>query len=108
MAINFSLRTAFVEFHRFWYVVFSFSLTSRKLLFINFLFITHLFTRAYIVWVISPSCPRPYPQPPSAFPSRLNLFCTFLQFHCRVEISNNTKDRAFLLLEIRTIIQRDS
>jgi hypothetical protein len=32
MAINFSLRTAFAVSHRFWYVVFSFSLTSRKLL----------------------------------------------------------------------------
>jgi hypothetical protein len=31
---------------------------------LSFFFI-HLFTRAYIVWVISPSCPHPPPSPPS-------------------------------------------
>jgi hypothetical protein len=34
MAIKFSLRTAFAVSHRFWYVVFSFSLTSRTFLFL--------------------------------------------------------------------------
>jgi hypothetical protein len=38
--------------------------------------------------------------------SRQNLFCTFLQFRWKVEINNNKKDIAFLLVEIRTAIQR--
>jgi hypothetical protein len=35
-----------------------------------------------------------------------NLFCALLLFLWRAEISNNKKDTAFLLLEIRTGIQR--
>jgi hypothetical protein len=50
--------------------------------------------------LLSPPSPSP--------PFRQNLFCTFLQFHRKVEISNNKKDIAFLLVEIRTAIQRDS
>jgi hypothetical protein len=50
----------------------------------------------------------PLPPPSSPPPSRQNLFCAFLQFRWRVEISNNKKDIAFLLAEIRTAIQRDS
>jgi hypothetical protein len=77
---------------------------SLQLLFFFFFpslhFFIHLFTCAYIVWVITPSCPHPHPP----FPSSQNLFCTFLQFHWRVEISNNKKDIAFLLVEIRTSI----
>jgi hypothetical protein len=33
-------------------------------IFLSFFFIIHLFTCAYIVWVISPSCPSPSPSPP--------------------------------------------
>jgi hypothetical protein len=39
-------------------------------------FIIHLFTRAYIVWVTSPSCSHPHLLPPSPIPSRQNL-CHF-------------------------------
>jgi hypothetical protein len=48
----------------------------------------------------------PLPSPPLS--SRQNLFCAFLQFCWRVEINNNKKDKAFLLVEIWTAIQRDS
>jgi hypothetical protein len=68
-------------------------------------FIIHLFTCAYIVWVISPPCP---PTPPSPLPSRQNLFCAFPQFYWREDISNNKKDKALLLVEIKTAVQRDS
>jgi hypothetical protein len=50
----------------------------------------------------------PLPPPSTPPTSRQNLFCTFPQFHWRVEISNNKKDIEFLLVEIRTAIQRDS
>jgi hypothetical protein len=43
-----------------------------------FFFLIHLFTCAYIIWVISPSCPH-HPTLP-LLPSRQNLFCAFLQF----------------------------
>jgi hypothetical protein len=57
-----------------------------------------LFICAYIVWVISSPMP---------LTSRQNLFCPFLQFCWREDISNNKKDKAFLLIEIRITIQRD-
>jgi hypothetical protein len=40
--------------------------------------------------------------------SRQNLFCPFLQFCCREDISNNKKDIVFLLVGIRIAVQRDS
>jgi hypothetical protein len=44
--------------------------------------------------------------PPPSLPGR--NCSAFLQFCGRVEISNNKKDIAFLLVEIRAAIQRDS
>jgi hypothetical protein len=44
---------------------------------------------------------------PTIFTCRQNLFCPFLQFCWREDISNNKKDKAFLLVEIRIAIQRD-
>jgi hypothetical protein len=66
----------------------------------------HLFTCAYIVWVIS----HLYPplSPPYPLASRQSLFWAFLQFLWRVEIINNKKDIMILLIDIRTAIQRDS
>jgi hypothetical protein len=77
-------------------------------IFPSFKIIIYLFTGAYIVWVISPSSPCPYPLTPTPLLSRQNLFYTFLQFHWRIEISNNKNDVAFLLVKIKTAIQRDS
>jgi hypothetical protein len=46
------------------------------------------------------------PLPRIPLTSRQNLFCPFLQFCWKVDISNNKKDIAFLLVEIRIAIQR--
>jgi hypothetical protein len=51
---------------------------------------------AYIVWVISPSCPS-FLTPPTPLNSRQNLFCPLLQFCWREYIRDNKKDMAFLL-----------
>jgi hypothetical protein len=71
-------------------------------------FFIHLFTCAYIVWVISPPCPPPSPSPPNprhfqaepVWPLSLILF--------KRRHKHNKKDRVFLLVEIRIAIQRDS
>jgi hypothetical protein len=39
---------------------------------------------------------------------RQNLLCPFFQFFWREDISNDKKDKAFLLVEIRIATQRDS
>jgi hypothetical protein len=44
---------------------------------------------------------RHLPLPLNPLASRQNQFCPFLQFSWREEISNNKKDKAFLLVEIR-------
>jgi hypothetical protein len=54
-----------------------------------------------------PHAPRLNPFPLSPLVSRQNPFWAFLQFSWRVEIRNNKKDIAFLLVEIKTAIQRD-
>jgi hypothetical protein len=72
-----------------------------------FCFFVHLFTCAYIVGAISSPCPWPPPSSPHPLTSRQNLFCPLLQFCWREDISNNKKDIAFLLAEIRIAIQRD-
>jgi hypothetical protein len=71
-------------------------------------FFIHLFTYAYIVWAIPPPYPLPFPLSPIPLTSRQSLFCPSLQFCWREDISNNEKDKAFLLVEIRIAIQRDS
>jgi hypothetical protein len=52
--------------------------------------------------------PLPTFQHLSPLASKQNLFCVFLQFCWRGEISNNKKSIAFLLVEIRTAIHGDS
>jgi hypothetical protein len=42
-----------------------------------FFIIIHLFTCAYIVWVIFPRCPFLHPLPPSPLSSRQVLFCLY-------------------------------
>jgi hypothetical protein len=48
-----------------------------------------------------------FPLPPTPLSCRPNLFCLFLQFCWREDKSNDKKNIAFLLVEIRTAIQRD-
>jgi hypothetical protein len=61
---------------------FSFVRVFFKLLNFKYLFIfVHLFTCAYIVWVISPPChpSPPFPYPPTSLPGKV-LFCPYLKF----------------------------
>jgi hypothetical protein len=58
----------------------------------------HLFICAYIVWAISPLYLPPPPPSPTSLAFRQNLFCPFLQFCWREDISNNKKDIEFLLV----------
>jgi hypothetical protein len=51
---------------------------------------------------------QPPPSPPHFPHFQAGPCCTFLQFCWLVDISNNKKDNAFLLVEIRIAIQRDS
>jgi hypothetical protein len=73
-------------------------------------FVFSLFTYSYVQTSFGsflPLClPPPLHPPPTA--SRQNLFCPFLQFCWRVNISNNKKGIGFLLVEIKIAIQRDS
>jgi hypothetical protein len=52
--------------------------------------------------------PLTLPSPHHPLASRQNLFCPFLQFCWSVDMSNNQKDKAFLEVEIRITIKRDS
>jgi hypothetical protein len=73
-----------------------------------FFFIIHLFTCAYIVWVISPLSPRPppfLPLPPH-FQAEPVLLLSLILLKRRHK--NKKKDKAFLLVELRIAIQRDS
>jgi hypothetical protein len=49
---------------------------------------------------LSPA-PAPSLSSPTLLASRQNLFCPYLQFYWREDISNNKKDIVFLLVEIR-------
>jgi hypothetical protein len=64
-------------------------------------FFFHLFTCAYTVWVSSP----PYP-PPSPFPPALLSSLSLILLKKRHK--HNKEDKAFLLVEYRIAIQRDS
>jgi hypothetical protein len=66
----------------------------------------HLFICSYNVCAISLPCPPPPFSFPHPLNSRQNLFCHFLQFYWTEDISNNKKDKVFLLVEIRITIQR--
>jgi hypothetical protein len=71
-------------------------------------FLIHLFTCAYIVWAISPRYSSPSPNPPQpSLPGR-NCSALISDFVEEKNISNNKKDKAFLLIEIRIAVQRDS
>jgi hypothetical protein len=69
-----------------------------------------LFIYSYVHILFGPFLP-PSPHPhlfPHPFASMQNLFCPSLQFCWREDITNNKKDKAFLLVEIRIAIQGDS
>jgi hypothetical protein len=68
----------------------------------------HLFTYAYIVWAISPPSPPPHPSPPHTpcLPGRTVLPLSL--FLLKRKHKDNKEDKAFLLVEIRIAIQRDS
>jgi hypothetical protein len=89
-----------------WFLILSninpFNHTVRVIIndFVSFFFYVFfsLFICTYIVWVIYTPCPSPPPSSPTPLTSRQNLFCPFLQFCWRVDISKNKKDILFLLV----------
>jgi hypothetical protein len=80
---------------------------SAELIFYFFLYSFY----SYMHTLFGPFLPlfsHPLPFSPTPVISRQNLFCPLLQFCWREDISNNKKDIAFLLVEIRIAIQRNS
>jgi hypothetical protein len=77
-------------------------------LFVCLFFIIHLVTCAYIVWVISPpaSCPHSLLPTPPCFQAEPVLPLSLILLKRRHK--HNKKDKAFLLVELRIAIQRDS
>jgi hypothetical protein len=75
---------------------------------IFFIIIIHLFTCAYIVGVISPPTTRPHPLPlnPPHIQAEPVLPLSLILLKRRHK--HNKKDKAFLLVELRIAIQRDS
>jgi hypothetical protein len=72
-------------------------------------FIIHLFTCAYIVWVISPPCPPfPifFPPPPPQFQAGPGLPLSLILLKKRHK--PDKEDKAFLLVELRLAIQKYS
>jgi hypothetical protein len=70
-------------------------------------FFLSLFIYSYVHTLFGSFLPfpsSPLPLPPIPLASRQNLFCPFLQFCWREDISNNKEDKAFLLVEIRIAI----
>jgi hypothetical protein len=70
-----------------------------------FVFI-HLFTYAYIVWVISPPDPPQSAPHPPGFQAEPVLPLSLILLKRRHK--HKKKDKAFLLVELRVAIQRDS
>jgi ribosomal protein RSM22 (predicted rRNA methylase) len=78
---------------------------SQTQVIVLFVIVVHLFTFAYIVWVISPPCPHTLPCP-SQFQAGLVLPLSLILLKKRHK--HNKEDKAFLLVELRIVIQRDS
>jgi hypothetical protein len=99
------IETCFhVNWHDYWFAR-GVSKTAYSTLLPLFLFI---YSHVHILF--GPFLP-PSPHPhlfPHPFASMQNLFCPSLQFCWREDITNNKKDKAFLLVEIRIAIQGDS
>jgi hypothetical protein len=88
-------------------VFFFLFLIGLRVLFI-YLFIIHLFTSAYIVWVISPPnlLPRPTHLQTPHFQVEPVLPLSLILLKRRHK--HNKKDKVFLLIELKIAIQRDS
>jgi hypothetical protein len=73
-----------------------------------FFLIIHLFTCAYIVWVISPPCPPSLPSPllPHSVPGR--SCSAFMTNFVEEKHKPNKEDKAFLLAKLRIAIQKYS
>jgi hypothetical protein len=67
--------------------------------------IIHLFTCAYIVWVISPPCPLLPPSPPQF---QAGPFLPLSLILLKKRHKHNKEDKVFLLVELKIAIQRDS
>jgi hypothetical protein len=65
-----------------------------------------LFIYSHVHTLFGPFPPLP-PFPHHPLASRQNLFCPFLQFYWRVDMSNK-KDKPFLEVEMRIALKRDS
>jgi hypothetical protein len=68
----------------------------------------YLFTCAYIVWVISPSCPPLPPFSPSPPQFQAGPFLPSSMILMKKGHMHNKKDKVFLLAELRIPIQKDS
>jgi hypothetical protein len=75
---------------------------------INFLKIIHLFTCAYIVWVISLPCPLPYLFSPSLPQFQVGPVLPLSLILLKKRHKHNKEDKEFLLVELRIAVQRDS
>jgi hypothetical protein len=69
-----------------------------------FVIVVHLFTCAYIVWVISPPCLLPSSVSGRSCSTLVTNFCDWLKKRHK----HNKKDKALLLVELRIAIQKDS
>jgi hypothetical protein len=73
-----------------------------------FLFFIHLFTCAYIVWVIFPPCPALPPSPLSSPFFQAEPVLPMSLILLKKTHKHNKEDKRFLLVELRIAIQRDS
>jgi hypothetical protein len=73
---------------------------------VSFKKIIHLFTSAYIVWVISPTCPLPPPPPPHPPHFQAELVLPLFLILLKKKHKHNKEDKAFLIVELRIARQK--
>jgi hypothetical protein len=73
---------------------------------LEFIFFIHLFTCAYIVWVISPPYPLSHPLSPSTSQFQAGPVLPLSLILLKRRHKHNKEDKAFLLAELRIAIQR--
>jgi hypothetical protein len=69
---------------------------------------THLLTGTNIVWAISSPCPPPSPSPTQTSHFQAEPVLPLSLILLKRRLKHNKEGKAFLLLELRTAIQRDS